>query len=161
MNQAIDWESFAPEQRKDTKAAVRTAGQLLEKLPLLLGVTDDDDYKMGQDIYKAILRVLPAEDDENLNAEQLALLWLEDALGRNLSAYANKRWLPEPIKGGTPAALLATLMDEHDLNQSELPEVGSQGVVSEILNGKRDLNLRQISALSKRFGIPQRLFLSE
>jgi HTH-type transcriptional regulator/antitoxin HigA len=29
-------------------------------------------------------------------------------------------------------------MDEHELTQSDLPEIGSQGVVSEILSGKRD-----------------------
>ncbi len=29
------------------------------------------------------------------------------------------------------------LMEEHGLRQSDLPEIGSQGVVSEILNGKR------------------------
>ena len=52
-------------------------------------------------------------------------------------------------------------MDEHNLNQSELPEVGSQGVVSEVLNGKRELNLRQVRALSKRFNIPQKFFLEE
>ena len=44
-------------------------------------------------------------------------------------------------------------MEEHDLTQSDLPEVGSQGVVSEILGGKRALNVRQIRALSERFGV--------
>jgi len=34
-----------------------------------------------------------------------------------------------------------------------MQEIGSQGVVSEILNGKRQLNMRQIQALSKKFNI--------
>ena len=161
MNHAIDWSSFAPEQRKETKAAVRTVGQLLERLPLLLGVTDEEDYKTGTEIYKAILKALPEEDEETLDSEQLALIWLEDALGRNLSAFAAKQWQPEHVSGGTPAAILAVLMDEHQLKQGDIPEIGSQGVVSEILNGKRELNLRQIRALSKRFNIPQRFFLAE
>lgn len=38
--------------------------------------------------------------------------------------------------------VLVFLMAEHNLKQSELPELGSRGVVSEILNGKRQLNLR-------------------
>ncbi len=33
-------------------------------------------------------------------------------------------------------------MEEHDLSQSDLPEVGSQGGASEILSGKRELNVR-------------------
>ena len=43
----------------------------------------------------------------------------------------------------TPATVLAFLMAEHGLRQYELPEVGSQGVVSEVLSGRRALNLRQ------------------
>ena len=46
----------------------------------------------------------------------------------------------------------------HDLTQSDLPEVGSQGVVSEILGGKRTLNVRQIRALSGRFGVSPAVF---
>jgi len=40
-----------------------------------------------------------------------------------------------------------------------LPEVGSQSVISEILNGKRQLNLRQIRALSIRFKVSAEVFL--
>jgi len=35
-------------------------------------------------------------------------------------------------------------MDQHGLTQSDLPEIGSQGVVSEILSGKRELNARRL-----------------
>jgi antitoxin component HigA of HigAB toxin-antitoxin module len=38
-------------------------------------------------------------------------------------------------------------------------EVGSQGVVFEIMNGKRELNVRQIKALTKRFDVPPAVFL--
>ena len=54
----------------------------------------------------------------------------------------------------TPATVLASLMQEHGIKQSELPEVGSQGVVSEVLAGKRALNLRQVKALAARFSVP-------
>jgi HTH-type transcriptional regulator/antitoxin HigA len=50
-------------------------------------------------------------------------------------------------------------MDEHNLRQSDLPEVGSQGVVSEILSGKRELNVRQIRALAARFGVSPAVFV--
>ena len=42
-------------------------------------------------------------------------------------------------------------MQQHGLRQSDLPEVGSQGVVSEVLAGKRPLNARQVKALVRRF----------
>jgi HTH-type transcriptional regulator/antitoxin HigA len=58
----------------------------------------------------------------------------------------------------TPADVLAALMNEHGLRQGDLPEVGSQGVVSEVLAGKRALNLRQVQALAHRFGVPMEVF---
>ena len=50
-------------------------------------------------------------------------------------------------------------MAEHDLAQTDMPEIGSQGVVSEILSGKRDLNVRQIARLAARFGVSPALFI--
>ena len=49
--------------------------------------------------------------------------------------------------------VLRLLMERDGLRQSDLPEIGSQGVVSEILRGKRDLTARQIRALGERFGV--------
>jgi HTH-type transcriptional regulator / antitoxin HigA len=39
-----------------------------------------------------------------------------------------------------------------------LPEVGSQGVVSEVLKGKRELNIRQVRALAQRFHVSPAVF---
>ena len=58
-----------------------------------------------------------------------------------------------------PEEILRFLMKQHQLTQADLPEVGSQGVVSEILRGKRALNLRQIKALAVRFQVPATVFL--
>lgn len=57
-----------------------------------------------------------------------------------------------------PAALLRELMAEHGVLQGDLPEVGTQSVVSEILAGKRKLNLRQVKALAQRFSVPMEAF---
>ena len=62
-----------------------------------------------------------------------------------------------PEFGG--ADLLRFFMEEHNLSQSDVPEVGSQGVVSEVLSGKRELNVRQIRALSERFGVSPSVFV--
>ena len=52
------------------------------------------------------------------------------------------------------------LMEEHGLTQKDLPEIGSQGVVSEILARRRTLNVRQIRALAARFGVDPGAFLT-
>src|SRR3989338_285781 len=53
---------------------------------------------------------------------------------------------------------LKYLMEEHDLHQDDLSEIGSQGMVSEILNGKRQLNVNQIKKLSERFNVSPEVF---
>jgi len=59
----------------------------------------------------------------------------------------------------TPATVLAGLMQQHGLRQSDLPELGSQGVVSEVLAGKRTLNARQVKALAQRFRVAAEVLL--
>ena len=54
--------------------------------------------------------------------------------------------------------MLAFLMDEHGLRQSELPKIGSQGVVSEILNGKREMSVRHIRARQEIWRISKRVY---
>lgn len=54
---------------------------------------------------------------------------------------------------------LKYLMKEHNLKQQNMTELGSQGVVSEILNGKRTLNARQLKLLAKRFNVSIETFV--
>jgi HTH-type transcriptional regulator/antitoxin HigA len=64
---------------------------------------------------------------------------------------------PRPKASGEE--VLRYLMGEHRLKQNDLPELGSQSVVSEILAGKRKLNLRQIRWLVARFSVPADVFI--
>lgn len=58
-----------------------------------------------------------------------------------------------PVPDASPRDVLRFLMQQHGLTQADLPEVGNQSVVSQILSGRRLLNARQIAALVARFGI--------
>ncbi|EPG66121.1 DNA-binding helix-turn-helix protein [Leptospira wolffii serovar Khorat str. Khorat-H2] len=58
-----------------------------------------------------------------------------------------------------PVEVLKYLMEENGLTQKDMAELGSQGVVSEILNGKRELNIRQIKALGKKFKVSPAVFI--
>ena len=64
-----------------------------------------------------------------------------------------------PLPEVTGVQALKFLMEQHGLKQSDLSEIGSQGVVSEILTGKRELNIRQVRALSERFGVSAATFV--
>lgn len=66
-----------------------------------------------------------------------------------------------PMSDVSGVDMVRFLMKQHTLTQRDLPEIGSQGVVSEILSGRRQLNLRQIRALAKRFGVSAASFLPD
>lgn len=65
----------------------------------------------------------------------------------------------EPMREMSVPDFLRRLMAQHCLRQSDLPEIGAQSVVSDVLRGKRRLNVGQIARLSKRFGLPVDVFM--
>lgn len=79
-----------------------------------------------------------------------------DTLGILIEAYEDQHY---PIPDCSGVDMLLHFMEEYSLSQSDLPEIGSQGVVSEIINGKRELNIRQIRALAERFNVTPAVFL--
>ena len=106
--------------------------------------------------YARAVATLDAILDEIGEDEKHPLAELADALGVFIEKYEAEH---APIAGAKPAAVLKFLMREHGLRQTDLSEIGSQGVVSEILAGKRELNTRQIGRLAKRFGVSSAVFI--
>jgi HTH-type transcriptional regulator/antitoxin HigA len=106
--------------------------------------------------YERAVRHLNALLDEVGTHERHPLYGLLEALGTLLEAYEEKH---HPLPELAGAEMLRFFMDEHALARSDFPEVGSQGVVSEVLAGKRELDVRQIRALAKRFHLSTAVFI--
>lgn len=64
---------------------------------------------------------------------------------------------------GMPAdiALLQTLMSQHKLTGSDLPEIGGRAMVSKVLKGKRSLSRSAIEQLAVRFNLRPSMFFGE
>ncbi|PIQ84181.1 MAG: transcriptional regulator [Candidatus Omnitrophica bacterium CG11_big_fil_rev_8_21_14_0_20_63_9] len=114
----------------------------------------DLSIKIEQDYKRAAVLLDQLLDTVGENQRHPLFGFLE-VLGTLVESYESDH---VKIKGATGGEVLAFLMEEHGLTQSDLPEIGSQGVVSEILHGRRELNTRQIKALSKRFGVSPATF---
>ena len=84
------------------------------------------------------------------------IMGLVDIVGDLIENYEAEQ---HPLAETTGVEALKFLMEQHGLKQGDLEEIGSQGVVSEILTGKRELNVRQVRALSERFGVSTATFL--
>jgi HTH-type transcriptional regulator/antitoxin HigA len=106
--------------------------------------------------YNAAVKRLNGLLDEIGDNEKHPLYGLLDTLGALIHVYEEEHY---PIPDVTGAEALRFLMDEHGLPQSDLPEVDLQGVVSEILNGKRELNVRQARLLAERFKVSSVVFI--
>jgi len=106
--------------------------------------------------YNRLVQLLDGVIDEIGDDESHPLASLMETLGSLIESY-EARSIPE-IEGN-PTDTLKFLMEEHGLKQSDLSEIGSQGIVSEILAGKRQLNVRQIKLLSKRLSVSPVVFM--
>jgi len=115
----------------------------------LLTVSNKREYDAAVDRLNGLL-------DEIGDDEKHPLYGLLDTLGALVHAYEEEHY---PIPEASGADVLRYLMEEHGLTQSDLPEVGSQGVVSEVLSGKRELNVRQVRALAQKFKVSSAVFL--
>ncbi|TGN19094.1 helix-turn-helix domain-containing protein [Leptospira idonii] len=106
--------------------------------------------------YKKLLKILDLLIDEIGNNEKHPLAPLMETIGNLIEEYENDHFIQPNAE---PLQVLRFLMDEHNFTQKDLSELGSQGVVSEILSGKRELNVRQIKALAEKFKVSPSVFI--
>lgn len=119
-----------------------------------------------------LLEVLDIRDDAT-NARAVALVGdLMDITGDNpesplyraidIISAAIERYEADkyPLKRANPVETLKYFMEAHDLNQTDLADIfGSQGNLSQILKGERDLNLKHAHKLAERFKVSPDLFV--
>ncbi|HOY68141.1 MAG TPA: transcriptional regulator [Candidatus Ozemobacteraceae bacterium] len=113
--------------------------------------TDDEYDRVVAFMQEVIAEIGDAGDEHPLCA-------LLDIIDMRIRAYDDAH---HPVKPVTGVEMLKGLMEIHDLKQIDMEILGSQGVVSEILSGKRELNVRQIKALAARFHVSPAVFLPE
>ncbi|MDF1756815.1 MAG: helix-turn-helix domain-containing protein [Legionellaceae bacterium] len=95
--------------------------------------------------------------DEIEGDESHYLISLVDTIDTMIQTYDNDQHSSD-IKGSAIDAL-EFLMEQHNLKQRDLSDIASQGVISEILNGRRDLNVKQIKKLADKFHVSPDVFI--
>lgn len=88
--------------------------------------------------------------------ESHELIGLIDVISHMISIYDEQEDFIEHTSG---VDALKFLMAQHQLRQVDLSDIASQGVLSEILNGKRKLNLNQIKKLADKFNVSIKTFI--
>jgi HTH-type transcriptional regulator/antitoxin HigA len=132
-----------------TGEITRAWGLLHSALGLSGPIRDEAHYERLVSFAESLADNLP--DDANDPAWGLVSL-----IADRISEYEARE---HPLAELPPHEVLRELMTEWGIRQGDLPEVGTQSVVSEILSGKRSLNLRQVKALAARFHVPVAVFI--
>lgn len=111
---------------------------------------------LNNDDYDRLSRILDRLLDIVGDNETHELIGLVDVISHMIAMYDERQNYKINVSG---IKALKFLMEQHNLRQSDLSEIGSQGVVSEILQGKLKLNLSQIKNLAKRFHVSVETFI--
>lgn len=102
----------------------------------------------------ALLAVEKLMAEKNRTPEQNALLKLLVTL---IEDFEDKHY---QLHASTPQSVLKHLMEVHNLKQSDLVGIlGSKGVTSEVINGKRSISKAQAKTLGEFFHVSPALFI--
>ena len=106
--------------------------------------------------YDKAISTLNALIDEVGTDEQHPLYELLDTLGTVIHAYEAEH---HPIPECSGVEVLRLLMEEHQLEPTDLPELGTLDTVLKILNDERDLTVKHIHVLAERFQVSPTVFV--
>ena len=115
----------------------------------LFSVTNEEEYDRAVELLNSLI-------DEIGTDERNPLYKFLDTLGTVINAYEEKHYSVPDCDG---IGMLCFFMDEHGLTPSDLPEIGSEKTVSEVISGKRELSVRHIRVLAERFHISPAVFV--
>lgn len=94
---------------------------------------------------------------EDLTVEESAIATL---LATLIEAYEDQQINQMPLETVLPHEMLCHLMEARDLRQADLvPLIGSRGLASEIVNGKRAISKTQSKVLAAFFNVSPALFI--
>ena len=125
-------------------------GRLLaEALPAV--ITNESEY----DRVVALMNKLAVIPDDRITPEQEQLL---DLLTLLIETYDEEHY---QIPDAAPHEVIQLLMQERGLRNKDLePALGSRGVTSEVISGKRRPSKTQVKKLAEFFGVAPAVFIS-
>lgn len=139
-----------PQRIKSPRLDATKYGRLLSKaLPAV--ITNEAEY----DRVVSLMNKLAVIPEDQVTPEQERLL---DLLTLLVETYDEEHY---PIPDAAPHEVIQYLMQERGLRNKDLePALGSRGVTSEVIGGKRKPSKTQIKKLAEFFNVPPAVFIS-
>jgi HTH-type transcriptional regulator/antitoxin HigA len=128
---------------------IEKAWKALQKRTSLTPIKNKSEYETMVSLLNNLIDIVGSN-------ERHPLADLMEIVGDLIARYEGVAF---PIKDAKPNQVLAYLMQEHSLKQKDLNDIVSQGVLSEILAGKRDISKSVAKALAAYFGVSPAVFI--
>lgn len=126
--------------------------ELQANIPFLTVIHSEEEHEQALELIEELIE----DYDNNLPLIELLSLSIE-RYEESAPEFEEFNKAQEELDTGI--AMLRVLMDQYDLKTNDFEnEIGKKSLVSQILNGKKNLTKNHIAALSKRFGISPSLF---
>ncbi len=124
-----------------------------------VNISNEEDYGVALNTLEHVLESANDTKNDPLNP-------LIDMLSHAIEQYESQdeelmEFVSEAEKLPSDIALIRTLMNQHKLTGSDLPEIGGKTMVSKVLKGDRALTRSAIEKLSVRFGLRPSMFFGE
>lgn len=146
----LDLKEFI-QQTKDVAKMDNLYHMLINAFPLKM-IESDKENRLALSLSEKLIEFL-----NQTNSREIGVTQYFKTLSHLIHTYESKKFKTTKFSA---REMLAYLMETHDLTQTDLAEeVGGQSVVSALLKGTRELNMKQIKALSKRFNVSPVLFI--
>ena len=129
--------------------AVTSHYQALARMVPLKAITREAEYKKAVATLEELL-------DAGGASERHPLAGLVEALGEMIESYEARA---HRMPAASPRDALVYLMEAHGLKQTDLSDLASQGAISAILNGRREISRQLAVKLGERFAVPAGVFV--
>ena len=129
--------------------AILKAWMPFKELVGVTGVHSEEDYEQAVATIEVLLNEV-GDDESHPLADVL------DFLAEQVKAYEDDHVV---IPEASPSEVLRLLMEQHQLNQTDLTDIAPQGRISDILSGKRAISKDLAKRFATRFHVRADVFL--
>jgi HTH-type transcriptional regulator / antitoxin HigA len=116
---------------------------------LLIPIANEEDCNIREEQLNNLIKLNEQKKDPQIS-------YLINRIALTIQEYEKQEF---PLEKATGIEVLQYLMTEHNLTESDLPEIGNKKLICDLLNGKKELTLTMIKALARRFQVTERTFL--
>ncbi len=119
---------------------------ILEEWTRFLSINSDQELENALSLFESLI--------DRKHEGETHLSTIIECLGDSIEKYEGKY----PVENLSSIEILAFLMDQNNHRQVDLYDIAAKSDISNILSGKRQLNINHIKKLCKKYNVSSDIF---